>query len=61
MEETDVQQLRAAGHTDRAILDAAQIVAYYAYVNRIAPTASGFSWKLIGQKIDQPTFPPISE
>lgn len=36
MEETDVQQLRTAGHTDRAILDAAQIVAYYAYVNRIA-------------------------
>lgn len=36
MLETDVENLRAAGFTDRAILDAAQIVAYYAYVNRIA-------------------------
>lgn len=36
MEETDIQQLRTAGYSDRAILDAAQIVAYYAYVNRIA-------------------------
>lgn len=36
MLETDVQHLRAVGFTDRAILDAAQIVAYYAYVNRIA-------------------------
>jgi len=36
MQENDVAALRAAGYTDRAILDAAQIVAYYAYVNRIA-------------------------
>ena len=36
MEETDIQRLRTAGFSDRAILDTAQIVAYYAYVNRIA-------------------------
>ena len=31
-----LQGLRAAGFSDRAILDIAQVVAYYAYVNRIA-------------------------
>lgn len=36
MEEADVDALRAAGFSDRAILDIAQVVAYYAYVNRIA-------------------------
>lgn len=36
MVEGDVLQLREAGFNDRAILDIAQIVAYYAYVNRIA-------------------------
>ncbi len=34
--ETDIENLRAAGFDDRAILDIAQVVAYYAYVNRIA-------------------------
>lgn len=34
--EADVQRLREAGFSDRAILDIAQITAYYAYVNRIA-------------------------
>ena len=34
--QADVEQLRAAGFDDRAILDIAQVVAYYAYVNRIA-------------------------
>ena len=32
----DVGQLRQAGFDDRAILDIAQVAAYYAYVNRIA-------------------------
>jgi uncharacterized peroxidase-related enzyme len=32
----DVEGLKRVGFTDRAILDIAQIVAYYAYVNRIA-------------------------
>lgn len=32
----DVRALREAGFDDRAILDIAQITAYYAYVNRIA-------------------------
>ena len=32
----DVENLRAVGFSDRAILDIAQITAYYAYVNRIA-------------------------
>jgi uncharacterized peroxidase-related enzyme len=34
--ETDIEELRTVGFTDRAILDIAQITAYYAYVNRIA-------------------------
>ncbi len=36
MAEADVAELRAAGFVDRAIHDAAQIVAYFAYINRIA-------------------------
>ena len=36
MNESDVEKLRSTGFTDRAILDIAQVVAYYAYVNRIA-------------------------
>ncbi len=36
MEEGDVTLLREHGFSDRAILDINQIVAYFAYVNRIA-------------------------
>lgn len=36
MREDDVQALRAVGFADADILDIAQIVAYFAYVNRIA-------------------------
>jgi len=36
MVEDDVITLRDCGFDDRAILDIAQVVAYYAYVNRIA-------------------------
>ncbi len=36
MIEADVIALREVGFGDRAILDIAQVVAYYAYVNRIA-------------------------
>jgi uncharacterized peroxidase-related enzyme len=32
----DVDALRAAGLTDRDVLDLAEVVAYYAYANRIA-------------------------
>jgi len=32
----DVDRLRNAGFNDRAILDINQIVAYFAYVNRVA-------------------------
>lgn len=32
----DVAALRAAGFSDRAILDINQVTAYYAYVNRLA-------------------------
>ena len=32
----DVGTLRDAGFTDRDVLDIAEVVAYYAYVNRIA-------------------------
>jgi uncharacterized peroxidase-related enzyme len=34
--ETDVAMLREEGFTDRDILDIAEVVGYYAYVNRIA-------------------------
>ena len=34
--ESDVAALRTAGFGDRDILDIAEVVAYYAYVNRIA-------------------------
>ena len=36
MEEADVEALRAAGFPDRAIHDAAQVTAYFSYINRIA-------------------------
>lgn len=36
MQRKDVDALRAVGFTDRDILDIAEVVAYYAYVNRIA-------------------------
>ena len=32
----DVARLRAAGWTDRAVHDAAQICAYFNYINRVA-------------------------
>ena len=32
----DIEQLRGVGFKDRAILDINQIVAYFAYVNRVA-------------------------
>lgn len=34
--EADVAALRSAGFSDRDILDIAEVVGYYAYVNRIA-------------------------
>lgn len=42
----DIQALRDAGFSDRAILDIAQIAAYYAYVNRLA---DGLGVKLEGR------------
>ena len=36
MERADLAPLRAAGLDDRAILDLAMLVGYYAYVNRLA-------------------------
>ena len=36
MIEGDIERLRKVGFKDQAILDINQIVAYYAYVNRIA-------------------------
>ncbi len=36
MIESDIERLRNAGFKDRAILDINQIVAYFAYVNRVA-------------------------
>jgi alkylhydroperoxidase family enzyme len=34
--ETDIARLRKAGWSDRAILDLTLVVAYFAFVNRIA-------------------------
>ena len=36
MTRDDVERLRAAGFSDRAVLDVCQITCYYAYVNRLA-------------------------
>ena len=36
MTESDVEALREAGFSDTAILDIAQVPAYFAYVNRMA-------------------------
>lgn len=36
MEEQDLAPMRAAGLSDRDIVDANQVVAYYNYVNRVA-------------------------
>ena len=36
MVEADVDALRAAGFTDRDVLDICEVTAYYAYANRIA-------------------------
>ncbi len=36
VDEKDVDTLRRAGFSDRDILDICEVVAYYAYVNRIA-------------------------
>jgi len=35
MERSDVEALRSAGLTDREVLDTAQAIGYFAYVNRI--------------------------
>ena len=35
-ESTDVESLRAVGFTDRDVLDIVEVIAYYAYANRIA-------------------------
>jgi alkylhydroperoxidase family enzyme len=32
----DIERLRQAGHSDRAIHDAAQVISYFNYINRIA-------------------------
>ena len=34
--DADVQALRAAGFSDRDILDIVEVVGYYAYANRVA-------------------------
>ena len=36
MMEADVVTLRGLGYDDRAIHDAAQVIAYFAYINRVA-------------------------
>jgi uncharacterized peroxidase-related enzyme len=36
MKSSDVETLRAVGFTDRDVLDIVEVIAYYAYANRIA-------------------------
>jgi alkylhydroperoxidase family enzyme len=36
MARSDVEDLRAAGFQDEAILDAIQVVSYFNYINRLA-------------------------
>jgi alkylhydroperoxidase family enzyme len=36
MREADVAELRRNGHSDAAIHDATQVIAYFNYVNRVA-------------------------
>ena len=36
VDDTDVDALRSTGFSDRDILDITEVVAYYAYANRIA-------------------------
>ena len=36
MNPDDVESLRGAGFTDRDVLDIVEVIAYYAYANRIA-------------------------
>lgn len=36
VESADIDRLRVAGFSERAILDICQITAYYSYVNRLA-------------------------
>ena len=36
MKPDDVESLRGAGFTDRDVLDIVEVIAYYAYANRIA-------------------------
>ncbi|MEC7914675.1 MAG: peroxidase-related enzyme [Actinomycetota bacterium] len=36
MTQSDVQELRGAGFSDRDVLDIVEVTAYYAYANRVA-------------------------
>ncbi len=36
MSPADLDKLRAAGLSDRAILDAVQVISYFNYINRVA-------------------------
>ncbi len=50
MVEQDVERLRSVGFTDADILDIAQIVAYFAYANRIA---DGLGIKVEPEKLEE--------
>ncbi len=52
VEESELGPLRAAGLDDRAILDLVMIVAYYAYVNRLA---DGLGVELEGGQLPKPS------
>lgn len=58
MSEADVEILRSAGFGDRAILDICQVVAYYAYVNRLA---DGLGVELEGYWGEADMVPPREE
>ena len=53
----DVDRLRAAGWDDRGITDAAQVIAYFNYINRLAEGlgVDPEEWiDEVGREIDQP-------
>lgn len=58
MVESDVAALSAKGFSDRAILDIAQVTAYYAYVNRIAD-GLGLSLEAYWAEGNTPLGPPV--
>lgn len=62
MTEVDVARLRAAGFSDRDVLDIVEVTSYFAYVNRIAdglgvglePWIDWEDWERVGENSIEP-------